>query len=106
MAGLLPLDLLGELVSVGTLVAFIVVCLGVMILRKRAPHVHRPFRTPLVWVTAPLGILICGVMIGFLPMDTWIRFVVWTAVGTAIYFLYSVKHAVPPRHRIDIKPAE
>jgi APA family basic amino acid/polyamine antiporter len=106
MAGILPLDLLGELVSVGTLVAFIVVCLGVMILRKRAPDAHRPFRTPFVWVTAPLGIAICGVMIGFLPLDTWIRFVVWTIVGTAIYFLYSVKHAVPPRYKIDTKPAE
>ncbi len=106
MAGVLPLDLLGELVSIGTLVAFIVVCAGVMILRKRAPDVHRTFRTPFVWFTAPAGIAICVVMIGFLPLDTWIRFVVWTALGTAIYFLYSVKHAVPPRHSIGHQPAE
>ena len=96
---MLPLDLLGELlVSIGTLVAFIVVCVGVMILRVRAPEVHRPFRTPLVWVTAPLGIFMCAVMIGFLPIDTWLRLGLWTAIiGFAIYFVYSVKHARPPR---------
>ncbi len=101
MAGVLPLDLLGELqISIGTLVAFIVVCVGVMILRKRAPHVHRPFRTPFVWVTAPLGIFMCGAMIGFLPMDTWIRFFVWTALGFLIYYFYGRKHAKPSRHTI------
>jgi APA family basic amino acid/polyamine antiporter len=100
MAGVLPLDLLGELVSIGTLVAFIVVCLGVMILRKRAPHVPRPFKTPFVWITAPLGIFMCGVMIGFLPMDTWIRFAVWTVIGAVIYLLYSRRHAKPSRHTI------
>ena len=101
MAGLLPLDLLGELVSIGTLVAFIVVCIGVMILRVKAPGVKRPFRTPLVWITAPLGIVMCGVMIGFLPMDTWIRLALWTVIGFAIYFTYSVKHARPPRFTIE-----
>jgi APA family basic amino acid/polyamine antiporter len=101
MAGLLPLDLLGELVSIGTLVAFIVVCVGVMILRVKAPEVKRPFRTPLVWITAPLGIIMCGVMIGFLPIDTWIRLAAWTVIGFAIYFLYSVKHAHPPRFSIE-----
>jgi APA family basic amino acid/polyamine antiporter len=101
MAGLLPLDLLGELVSIGTLVAFIVVCIGVMLLRVRLPDVHRPFRTPLVWVTAPLGIIMCGIMIGFLPIDTWVRLALWTVIGFAIYFLYSVKHAHPPRYSIE-----
>lgn len=104
MAGVLPLDLLGELVSIGTLVAFIVVCIGVMLLRVRAPDVHRPFRTPLVWITAPLGIFICGVMISFLPIDTWIRLAIWTAIGFVIYFLYSVKHAKPPRFTITNLP--
>ena len=106
MAGVLPLDLLGELVSIGTLVAFIVVCVGVMILRKRAPRMHRPFKTPFVWFTAPAGIFMCGVMIGFLPLDTWIRFAVWTAVGFVIYLLYSRHHAKPSRHTIGMQSAE
>jgi APA family basic amino acid/polyamine antiporter len=106
MAGVLPLDLLGELVSIGTLVAFIVVCVGVMILRKRAPHVPRPFKTPFVWVTAPAGIFMCGVMIGFLPLDTWVRFAVWTVVGFVIYFFYSRHHAKPSRYSIGMQPAE
>jgi APA family basic amino acid/polyamine antiporter len=97
---------LGELVSIGTLVAFIVVCVGVMILRKRAPRMHRPFKTPFVWFTAPAGIFMCGVMIGFLPLDTWIRFAVWTAVGFVIYLLYSRHHAKPSRHTIGMQSAE
>ncbi len=67
LAGFLPLDILGQLVSIGTLAAFAIVCVGVMVLRIRAPHAKRPFRTPLVWVTAPLGIVMCLFMMGFLP---------------------------------------
>jgi APA family basic amino acid/polyamine antiporter len=100
MAAFLPLDLLGELVSVGTLVAFIVVCAGVMVLRVRAPDAPRPFRTPMVWVSAPLGIAMCLFMIVFLPIDTLLRLVIWTAIGFAIYFTYGVKYARPPRYAI------
>jgi APA family basic amino acid/polyamine antiporter len=95
MAGLLPLDILGELVSIGTLAAFVIVCAGVMVLRVRAPNAPRPFRTPLVWVTAPLGIVMCLFMMVFLPLDTWARLAAWTAIGLAIYYLYSVPHARP-----------
>jgi APA family basic amino acid/polyamine antiporter len=93
MAGLLPLDILGELVSIGTLAAFVIVCAGVMVLRVRAPQVHRPFRTPLVWITAPLGIAMCLFMMVFLPLDTWARLAGWTVIGLGIYYLYSVPHA-------------
>ena len=95
MAGLLPLDILGELVSIGTLAAFVIVCAGVMVLRVRAPDRHRPFRTPLVWITAPLGIAMCLFMMVFLPLDTWARLAAWTVIGLAIYYLYSVPHAAP-----------
>ncbi len=92
LAGFLPLDILGQLVSIGTLAAFAIVCAGVMVLRKRSPQAKRPFRTPFVWVTAPAGIFMCGFMMVFLPIDTWLRLAVWTVIGLAIYFMYSVKH--------------
>jgi APA family basic amino acid/polyamine antiporter len=97
MAGLLPLDMFGELISIGTLAAFAFVCMGVMILRHKAPQAHRPFRVPLVWLIAPLGAAICGAMMISLPPDAWIRLLVWTLVGLAIYLFYGVKHAKPPR---------
>ena len=106
LAGALPIDILGELVSIGTLAAFAIVCVGVMVLRVRAPHLRRPFRTPLVWITAPLGIFMCLFMMVFLPLDTWLRLAAWTVIGLAIYFLYSVKHAHPPRFSIGTLPAE
>jgi len=106
LAGALPIDILGELVSIGTLAAFTIVCVGVMVLRVRAPNARRPFRTPLVWVTAPAGIFMCLFMMVFLPLDTWLRLAAWTVIGLAIYFLYSVKHAHPPRFSIQALPTE
>jgi len=100
LAGFLPLDILGQLVSIGTLAAFAIVCVGVMVLRVRAPHAKRPFKTPLVWITAPLGIMMCLFMMGFLPLDTWLRLAVWTAIGLVIYYLYSSKHAKPSRYQV------
>jgi APA family basic amino acid/polyamine antiporter len=87
------LDVLGELVSIGTLAVFVFVCVGVLILRIREPRTHRPFRTPLIWIVAPLGMLSCGLMMVFLSSSTWIRLAVWTGGGLAIYFLYGVRHA-------------
>ena len=101
LAGFLPLDILGQLVSIGTLAAFAIVCAGVMVLRKRAPDAKRPFRTPFVWVTAPAGIFMCGFMMVFLPIDTWLRLAVWTAIGLAIYFAYSVKHLRQSRYTLN-----
>jgi basic amino acid/polyamine antiporter, APA family len=93
VGGLLPVDLLGELVSIGTLIAFIVVCIGVMVLRKTRPDLPRPFRVKGLGLVAPLGIAMCVLMIAFLPTDTWIRLIVWTAIGVVIYFLYGYKHS-------------
>ena len=91
--GLLPIGLLGELVSIGTLIAFIVVCVGVVVLRYTRPDLPRPFRVRAVWLVAPLGIIACGIMTAFLPWDTWLRLIVWTAVGVVVYFAYSYRHS-------------
>jgi APA family basic amino acid/polyamine antiporter len=95
IAAVFPLDLLADLVSIGTLLAFISVCAGILILRKTAPKTRRKFRTPWVWFVAPAGILTCGVMMFSLSNGTWIRLVVWTAIGFVIYFGYGIRHAAP-----------
>jgi basic amino acid/polyamine antiporter, APA family len=106
LAGVLPLDILGELVSIGTLLAFVIVCIGVMVLRMTKPHAARPFRTPFVWIVAPLGIAMCAFMMVFLPLDTWLRLVGWTVIGLVIYFSYGARHAIPPKWSIPGEPAE
>ena len=99
-AAIFPLNLLGQLVSIGTLLAFVVVCAGIMVLRVQAPKATRPFRTPLVWLTAPLGILFCAGMAASLPNDTWLRLVIWTVLGMIIYVAYGVHHAAPSKWKI------
>src|SRR5881396_854206 len=95
--GLLPLQLLGTWVNIGTLLAFVLVCAGVWILRRTRPDLERPFRAPLVPLVPLAGILSClGLMLA-LPLDTWIRLVVWLAIGIGIYFGYSHKHSVLQR---------
>jgi len=89
MAGVLPIQLLGELVSIGTLSAFAMVCVGVLALRKLDPNRTRGFRVPFIAFVAPAGIATCGYMMASLPGATWIRFVVWLALGLAIYFFYG-----------------
>ena len=91
--GLLPLGLLGELVSIGTLIAFIVVCIGVIVLRYTRPDLPRPFRTPFVWVIGTLGTLFCSAMALGLPKETWSRLLWWTVLGFVIYFLYGYRHS-------------
>jgi APA family basic amino acid/polyamine antiporter len=92
-AGLLPIGLLGELVSIGTLLAFAIVCAGVLVLRYTDPTRARPFRTPLVPFVPIGGILACGYLMLGLPVDTWARLIVWMAIGLAIYFLYGRRHS-------------
>ncbi|KQP88599.1 amino acid permease [Methylobacterium sp. Leaf113] len=93
VAGLVPIDLLGELVSIGTLFAFIVICTAALVLRRTEPDRQRPFRVPGMPVVPVLGILSClGLMLG-LPGDTWLRLAVWLAIGLAIYFGYGRKVA-------------
>jgi basic amino acid/polyamine antiporter, APA family len=93
VAGLFPIGLLGELVSIGTLLAFVIVCAGIIVLRYKSPNIARPFRTPLVPVVPILGILICGYMMTSLPKATWERLIVWMILGLVIYFLYSRSHS-------------
>ncbi|HMA43673.1 MAG TPA: amino acid permease [Gemmatimonadales bacterium] len=95
--GLLPLQLLGQLVNIGTMLAFALVCAGVWILRHKRPDLERPFRTPLVPFVPIMGILTCFGLMLTLPADTWIRLVVWLLIGFAIYFGYSRKHSVLQR---------
>lgn len=92
-AGLMPMSLVGELVSIGTLLAFVLVCVGIPILRFTQPHAHRPFKTPLYWFTAPAGAISCFWVMSGLPVDTWFRLIAWLIVGFVIYFGYSVKHS-------------
>jgi APA family basic amino acid/polyamine antiporter len=92
-SGLLPIGVLGQLVSIGTLLAFTLVCIGVVILRRTAPELERPFRTPFVpWVPA-LGALICVAQMAALPLETWERLVIWLAAGLLVYFGYSRRRA-------------
>jgi len=91
--GLLPLGLLGELVSIGTLIAFIVVCIGVIVLRYTRPDLPRPFKTPFVWVIGILGAGFCSVMAAGLPKETWSRLIWWTVIGFVIYFLYGYRNS-------------
>ncbi len=92
-AGVMPISIAGELTSIGTLFAFAVVCAGVLYLRITQPDVERPFKAPLVWFTAPMGVITSVLLMATLPRDTWIRLVVWMAIGLVIYFLYGVKHS-------------
>lgn len=93
IGGCLPLSLLGELVSIGTLLAFVIVCAAIIVLRYKQPHLERPFKTPLVPLIPLLGILICGAQMAGLPKDTWLRLIIWMAIGLVIYFAYSRRHS-------------
>ncbi|UJX39369.1 amino acid permease [Desulfovibrio sp. JY] len=92
-AGFFSIGILGELVSIGTLFAFAIVCAGVMVLRYRQPDLPRPFKTPLMPLTPILGCLSCLYLAGGLPVETWIRLVVWMAIGMLVYFMYGMKHS-------------
>jgi APA family basic amino acid/polyamine antiporter len=93
-AGLLPLSVAGELTSIGTLFAFAVVSAGVLYLRVTQPNVERPFKAPAIWFTGPMGVITAVALMGTLPLDTWIRLIVWMIVGLVIYFVYGARHSV------------
>lgn len=94
VAALTPIGILGEMVSIGTLFAFILVCGAVIYLRKSDAHVARPFRTPGVPIVPILGIGFCLLLMAGLPLDTWLRLIIWLAIGLVIYFLYGRRHSV------------
>jgi len=104
-AGLLPLTTLGQLVSMGTLLAFVLVSIGIIILRRSAPDLPRPFRTPWVPLVPILGALSCLVQMFALPISTWIRLVVWLALGLVLYFSYGVRHSLVRRAREETREA-
>ncbi|MFZ0887920.1 MAG: amino acid permease [Candidatus Binataceae bacterium] len=92
-AALLPIQEIAELTNIGTLFAFVLVCIGVWILRHLEPEMHRPFKTPLVPLVPILGVLFCAYLMASLPALTWMRFVIWLAIGLAIYFSYGRRHS-------------
>lgn len=89
IGGLFPIDLLGEMVSIGTLMAFVTVCIGVLVLRYTRPDLPRAFRVPLAWLICPAGVLVCGGLMYSLPADTWLRLGIWTVIGFGVYFAYG-----------------
>ena len=92
-AGVIPIDVAGELTSIGTLFAFAVVSAGVLFLRITQPNVERPFKTPFVYFTAPMGVISAVLLMATLPGETWIRLVVWMVIGLVIYFIYGMHHS-------------
>jgi APA family basic amino acid/polyamine antiporter len=80
-----------SLVSIGTLLAFAIVSAGVLVLRIRDPNLHRPFRTPWVWFVAPMGVISALYLMQGLPLRTWMRLLIWLAIGLVVYFLYGVR---------------
>src|SRR6476659_9598657 len=98
MAGFIPLSILAEMTSIGTLFAFVIVCGAVLVMRRTNPDANRPFRTPLVPLLQILGILTCLLLMFSLPAENWYRLIIWLLIGLVIYFLYGRRHSVMARH--------
>jgi APA family basic amino acid/polyamine antiporter len=98
MAGFIPLSILAEMTSIGTLFAFVIVCAAVLVMRRTNPNAKRPFRAPFVPLVPILGILTCLLLMFSLPYENWIRLIVWLLIGLIIYFLYGRRHSVMSRH--------
>ena len=98
MAGLIPLSILAEMTSIGTLFAFVIVCGAVLVMRRTNPDAKRPFRAPFVPLVPILGILTCLLLMFSLPAENWYRLIIWLAVGLLIYFLYGRRHSVMSKH--------
>jgi APA family basic amino acid/polyamine antiporter len=105
VAMLTDIGALADLTNIGTLFAFVLVCLGVIVLRRTDPTRRRPFRVPLVPTFPLLGVFFCVALMLSLPILTWLRFFAWLAIGLLIYFLYSVRHS-RLRHGIDTGETE
>jgi APA family basic amino acid/polyamine antiporter len=100
-AAILPVRDAAKLVSIGTLLAFVIVCTGVLVLRIREPNLHRPFKTPMVWFVAPMGTLSAAYLMAYLDKETWIRLLVWLVIGLTIYFTYSRSHSLLAGKRVS-----
>lgn len=102
-AAFIPARVVGEMTSIGTLFAFILVCLGVLIMRKKMPEAPRAFRTPLVPFVPIAGVLVCLFMMVFLPLDTWIRLIVWMMIGFDLYIFYGMKNSALNKGQFSLK---
>jgi basic amino acid/polyamine antiporter, APA family len=102
VAALVPLGAIVEMVNIGTLFAFILVNIGVMVLRRTRPDVERPFKVPIPYIWCPIGIVLCLYLISGLPLATYIRFVVWLVIGLVIYLLYGYSHSRLRHHYADV----
>jgi APA family basic amino acid/polyamine antiporter len=98
MAGFIPLSILAEMTSIGTLFAFVIVCGAVLVMRRTNPNAVRPFRAPLVPLVPILGILTCLLLMFSLPAENWYRLIIWLLIGLVIYFLYGRRHSVMSKH--------
>ena len=103
-AAFIPDNVVGDMTSIGTLFAFVLVCIGILIIRNKK-MANAPFKTPAVWIVAPLGALVCLAMIAGLGLENWARLIVWLLVGFAIYFGYSRYHS-KVRHGEVIVPKD
>ena len=99
MAGFIPLSILAEMTSIGTLFAFVIVCGAVLVMRRTNPNANRPFRAPFVPLIPILGILTCLLLMFSLPAENWYRLIIWLIVGLIIYFLYGRRHSVMAQQR-------
>ncbi len=104
VAAVTPIRALEEMVNIGTLMAFVIVCAAVMMLRIQRPEAARPFKTPLIWVVGPLGILVNLIMMLFLPKETWGRLVGWLIIGLLIYYFYGMSRSTLGRHMRGLPP--
>ncbi|WP_338408292.1 amino acid permease [uncultured Flavobacterium sp.] len=102
-AAFVPARVVGEMTSIGTLFAFILVCIGVLIMRKKMPEAPRGFRTPLVPFVPIAGVVVCLFMMVFLPLDTWIRLIVWMMIGFDLYLFYGMKNSVLNKGEFSLK---
>lgn len=100
-AAFVPVAIVGEMVSIGTLFAFILVCIGIIWMRKTNPDTPRPFRTPWVPFVPIAGVVVCFTMMVFLPLDTWMRLGIWMLIGVVIYYAYGKKHSVVRKNYAD-----
>lgn len=106
LAAFLPLRVLADLVSIGTLLAFVIVCSAVTIMRYTRPTTHRPFRAPMVPLVPILGVLICLLLMFSLPVENWVRLFGWLLIGIVIYFAYGRRHSIMSRENGVAQEAE
>ncbi|MDF2927966.1 amino acid permease [Anaerospora sp.] len=103
IAGFTPIGIIAELTNIGTLFAFVVAAIGVFVLRRTRPDLHRPFRCPAVSIVAPLAVISCSYLMYNLPGETWMRFFIWSAIGFVVYFVYSYRNSELNKQKESLK---